>query len=373
MPSAPTRSSPLDSPVGSAPQKNPPAIVEMCKSLGATGLKVLYGYLVFSGICLLVVVLLIVIHFPYQVDELGSPRVRKDAGEFYTDIYSAGRAGTDAPAAKAGREAVPVAVPAPVSVAVSDPSPAPASDADSKYVKLAREAIEFQQIVPKITAFARQYGLADKRVLDVGAGTGYLQDVVRNYVGLDISPSARRYFHKPFVEASATDMPFHDNEFDALWTVWVLEHVPKPEQALVEIRRVVKDGGLLYLKPAWDCTWWLAQGYQVRPYSDFDAMGKLRKASLIFEASDNYRGASLIPTRILRQTQVRWSGQPTRFHYKLLQPNYEQYWVPDSDAVNGLDYYEMLLWFTSRGDECLNCDSEPIWDAKELILRVHKN
>lgn len=292
--------------------------------------------------------LLLAIHFPYQVDELGSPKPRNDAGGFYTDIYSA----------PTGEKNVVSNV-------------APETD-DSKYVKLAREAIEYQRIVPKVAAFAKQYGLADKHVLDVGAGTGYLQDVVTDYVGLDISPSARRYFHKPFVEASATDMPFRDNEFDALWSVWVLEHVPKPEQALVEIRRVVKDGGLLFLKPAWDCPWWLAQGYEVRPYSDFGVIGKIKKASLNILASPYYRGALLIPTRGLRQIQAGQSGKPTRLHYKLLEPNYDQYWVPDSDAINGIDYYELLLWFTSRGDECLNCSAEPIWDMSDLVLKIHK-
>lgn len=152
----------------------------------------------------------------------------------------------------------------------------------------------------------------------------------------------------------------------------MLEHVPKREQALVEIRRVVKDGGLLYLKPAWDCPWWFAQGYEVKPYSDFGPLGKLRKASLNLIASPYYRGASLIPGRYVRQMQARISGKPTRFQYRVLQPNYDQYWVADSDAVNQLDYFEMLLWFTSRGDECLNCVADPVWDVNELILRIHK-
>jgi SAM-dependent methyltransferase len=320
----------------------PQSLLQIFTSLGLTGLKVVCGYVILLAV-------LTAIHFPYQVDELGSPKAGKQAGTFYAGIYSA-----PAIVGKAAAPEVPVA------------------SEDSKYVTIARGAIEKNRIVPKITTFAAQYGLANKRVLDVGAGTGYLQDIVPNYVGLDISPTARRYFHKPFVEASATDMPFHDNEFDAAWSVWVLEHVPKPEQALVEIRRVVKDGGLLFLKPAWDCQWWLAQGYQVRPYSDFGALGKVRKASLNLLASPYYQTASLMPTRFLRQMQARWSGQPTRLHYHLLEPNYDQYWVADSDAVNNLDYYEMLLWFTSRGDECLNCDADPIWDYSELILRVHK-
>lgn len=42
-------------------------------------------------------------------------------------------------------------------------------------------------------------------------------------------------------------MPFEDGRFDAIWSVWVLEHVPNPEAALREMRRVVADRGLLFL------------------------------------------------------------------------------------------------------------------------------
>ena len=326
------------------PARKPQSVFAILKDLGRTGVKVVCGYAAVLALAGALLVALTALHFPYRVDELSAPKARKEAVSFYSGIYSAG-------------------------------STVPTEEAagDSKYVKVAREAIENGHVVPKITAFAQQYGLAGKRVLDVGAGTGYLQDVVPDYVGLDISASAARYFHKPFVQASATDMPFRDNEFDAAWSVWVLEHVPKPEQALVEIRRVVKDGGLLYLKPAWNCPWWLAQGYEVRPYSDFGAVGKIKKASLNLLGWNSYRGTARVLTRYVRQLQVRWSDGPSRFHYSLLEPNYQQYWVADSDAVNDLDYYEALLWFTSRGDECLNCGPEPIWHSDDLILRIHKH
>ena len=32
-------------------------------------------------------------------------------------------------------------------------------------------------------------------------------------------------------------------------------------------------------------------------------------------------------------------------------------WMPDGDAVNSLDVFEMYLWFVTRGDECINCPS----------------
>jgi SAM-dependent methyltransferase len=348
-----------EAPARPTPKKTPPAVGDIFRSLSMTGLRVICAYILLPALSL---TLLTAIHFPYQVDELSPPKARKEAASFYTDIYSPPAVAQPAMAPAAPEaEAEPKEAPA-----------APKTDADSKYVKIAREAIGNNRIVSKVTAFARQYDLARKRVLDVGAGTGYLQDIVPDYVGLDISPSARRYFHKPFVEASATSMPFRDNEFDAAWSVWVLEHVPKPEQALVEIRRVVKDGGLLFLKPAWNCPWWLAQGYEARPYSDFGAMGKMKKASLNLLARPFYRGASQLAIRSVRQMQVDWSGRPSRFHYRLLQPNYEKYWVADSDAVNDLDYYETLLWFTSRGDECLNCGTEAIWRSDELIVKIHK-
>ena len=307
--------------------------------------RAIRAYLFLLAIVAVPLGVLAAVHFPRQVDEVHAytpPKVSKD---YYKSIYAADS-----------------------SAAVVE-----ADDSESKYVVMAREAIKRDRIVEHVSEFAAQYGLANKRVLDVGAGTGYLQDVVEDYVGLDISASARRYFHKPFVEASATEMPFPDNEFDAAWSIWVLEHVPKPEQALVEIRRVMRDGGVLYLRPAWKCAWWFGEGYEVRPYSDFGLGGKLKKASLSVLATPLYRALSYIPPRFVRSAQAAVSKQPTQLHYNLLEPNYDDYWVPDSDALNGIDYYETLLWFTSRGDECLNCESTAIIDSKELIIRIHKS
>ncbi len=285
------------------------------------------------------------IHFPYHTDPVLPPSIPKSAQSFYTDIYA------------------PPPADAPVE---------PEADPNSVYVKIAAQAIQEVGIVPHMQEVVQRYGLQNQRALDVGAGTGYLQDVVANYVGLDISGSARRYFHKPFVQASATDMPFHDGEFDVVWSIWVLEHVPNPEQALQEIRRVTRDGGIVFLFPAWEATPWAAQGYPVRPYSDFGIGGKLIKASLHVVDTPWYKYAYTLPTRLLRQAYANVSGKPTRYHYRQLTPNYNQYWMPDSDAINSLDSAETLLWFTSRGDECLNCTRSPVWGYSDLIIRVHK-
>ena len=67
-------------------------------------------------------------------------------------------------------------------------------------------------------------------------------------------------------------------------------------------------------------------------------------------------------------------GSP-QLRYRRLTPNYEKYWMSDTDAVNSLDRDETARWFLSRGDECLNCDGGlHAWEHKTdpLILRIHK-
>jgi SAM-dependent methyltransferase len=234
-----------------------------------------------------------------------------------------------------------------------------------------RERLDIRGSVQR---FVEQYGLQKASVLDVGSGKGYLQDVVANYTGLDISAAVAKHYHKYFVNGTATAMPFADNEFDAAWSIWVLEHIPNPEAALSEIRRVVKPGGLLYLLPAWDCKPWAAQGYEARPYSDFGIGGKLVKATIPARKSETFWLATTVPNRLLRAAFV--GSDPTRLHYRRLEPNFTEYWQADSDAVNDLDETEVAMWFESRGDTCLNC--LPGWwrylqRETPLVIRLNKN
>ncbi|MBK5292066.1 MAG: class I SAM-dependent methyltransferase [Acidobacteriia bacterium] len=227
----------------------------------------------------------------------------------------------------------------------------------------------------QMKALIRAYGLEKRKVLEVGSGTGTLQDLVPDYTGLDLASSVQRYYHKPFVAASATAMPFADNSFDAIWSIWVVEHIPEPERALMEMRRVLKPGGILLLAPAWFCTAWSGEGYEVRPYSDFDIGGKFIKASVPIRKSMPFLFLSILPVRVVRFAQHKLDGGPTRLRFRALQPNYEKFWVPDSDAAVSLDSYEAMLWFRSRGDECLNCGSdlgELNEVRKDLVLRIRK-
>lgn len=273
--------------------------------------------------------------FPWDVD----PRRDESANtrRYYEDAYATGKAGTAADKVSA----LP-----------------PLSEKDQYYIDFARAAAVRGDVPGLISQFVKQFDLAGKKVLEVGAGSGLLQDAVADYTGLDISPTARRFFHKPFVEASATDMPFADNTFDASWSIWVLEHIPNPERALEEMRRVVKPGGFLFLMPAFDVSRFASQGYRVRPYADFGWSGKLTKVAAHATNTAWFHYLHYHQVLMLRSLGVRLTRGPSQLRFRRLAPNYEQYWEADGDAITSLSNHELYLWVKTRGDKCMNCPSE---------------
>jgi len=285
------------------------------------------------------------IHFPYDVDAPLTQQEAEAARKYYTEAY---RSPVNEDQAK--------------------------SEYETKYLQVAAAAAKTFHIEKQVTAFVKDFDLRDRPVLEIGSGRGYLQDVAQNYTGLDISPSVARFYHKKFVLGSATALPFPDDSFDGVWSIWVFEHVPNPEQAFREARRVTKDQGVMFLLPFWNCSPWAAEGYEVRPYSDFNLAGKLIKASIPLRSSWAYWLPTQLPIRAVRSVVAR--NGPTRLRYRRLTPNYEKYWMSDSDAVNAIDSHEAMLWFLSRGDECLNCDDASVFlprFSKPLIIRVHKS
>jgi SAM-dependent methyltransferase len=87
-----------------------------------------------------------------------------------------------------------------------------------------------------------------REVLEVGAGTARIR--FRNlfqvpaalWMTLDIEP-----VFSPDVAASVFAMPFAAESFDTVLCMQMLEHVPTPQLALVEIHRVLRPGGRLVI------------------------------------------------------------------------------------------------------------------------------
>ncbi len=58
-----------------------------------------------------------------------------------------------------------------------------------------------------------------------------------------------------FVQGDAMNLLFRDNFFDACLCINAFEHVANPQEALTEIRRVLRPGGWAYISfdPVWTC------------------------------------------------------------------------------------------------------------------------
>jgi ubiquinone/menaquinone biosynthesis C-methylase UbiE len=48
-------------------------------------------------------------------------------------------------------------------------------------------------------------------------------------------------------------LPFSDQFFDGVWSIWVFEHVPNPEQAFREMRRMTRDQGVICFVAGVEC------------------------------------------------------------------------------------------------------------------------
>ena len=100
-----------------------------------------------------------------------------------------------------------------------------------------------------------EVNLSDKALLDVGCGSGlFFREVAKAAmiaVGVDISrkllfkaKEQARTFQNAFVlQADADYMPFKKGCFDHVLSFTVLQNMPKPNETLKELKRVVKPIG----------------------------------------------------------------------------------------------------------------------------------
>ena len=122
---------------------------------------------------------------------------------------------------------------------------------DNKEMVIARRAFldkgYYQHLVDKLNHLFAQYTPEDANLFDAGCGEGFytnqLQTQQQRVYGIDISKeavkrAAKRYRDCHFSVATLSHLPFADNFFDGLLSVYA----PILEQ---EFTRVLKDGGVL--------------------------------------------------------------------------------------------------------------------------------
>jgi ubiquinone/menaquinone biosynthesis C-methylase UbiE len=113
----------------------------------------------------------------------------------------------------------------------------------------------YHALVDEIEVAAVRELAQGKRVLEAGCGTGLvmsrLAEVASSVHGFDLSPGmVRRARARGLSVAlgSVTQVPFRDASFDLVCSFKVLAHVPSITDALRELARVTKPGGMLALE-----------------------------------------------------------------------------------------------------------------------------
>jgi ubiquinone/menaquinone biosynthesis C-methylase UbiE len=111
-------------------------------------------------------------------------------------------------------------------------------------------------------------GFAPSELLDLGCGNGNSIDFFREvvpaarWIGVDISISPevlrRQRSDGEFVTFDGVNLPFADGTFGLVYSYQVFEHVRHPEALLAEVRRVLREDGLM-----------IGQTSQLEPYHSF--------------------------------------------------------------------------------------------------------
>jgi ubiquinone/menaquinone biosynthesis C-methylase UbiE len=139
--------------------------------------------------------------------------------------------------------------------------------------RLYEQARFLERLVYEHIDFSKQ-----TQIVEVGCGVGAQTEILLerfphlNIQGIDASQTqinrAKKHLTKYIAEkrvsltvGDAGKLPFADNAFDGAFVCWFLEHVPKPIDVLVEIRRVLKPESVLYCNEAMHAAFFL------HPYS----------------------------------------------------------------------------------------------------------
>lgn len=134
-------------------------------------------------------------------------------------------------------------------------------------------------------AWIRQW--ASGRVLDIGCADRWACKVLPQgceYVGLDYPlTGGALYLARPDVFGDAARLPFRDASVDTVVLLEVLEHLRRPDEALSEIARVLRPGGILlltlpFLYPVHDAP------HDYQRYTPFGLVREIESSGLLPEA-----------------------------------------------------------------------------------------
>ena len=149
-------------------------------------------------------------------------------------------------------------------------------------------------LLPNVAEKYRMRLAKDAMVLDIGCGQGYnAQELVRHGarltavdltqkgVELAVQRFRLRELEGNFMLADAQQLPFKDGTFSYIHSSGVVHHIPKIEEAVQEVHRVLRPGGkasiMVYHKASW--RYWYRVQFRLRLFMTmmFLAPGWMRR------------------------------------------------------------------------------------------------
>lgn len=131
------------------------------------------------------------------------------------------------------------------------------------YNLIAEEYARTRTFIPEDIKSLIDYAQEGEKILDSGCANGRLYPALKAkgvvYFGIDVSENLIKIAKKNFPDgnfqvADALNLPFPDNFFDKIYSISVIHNIPSKNfqlQYLLESKRVLKTGGLLFLR-IWD-------------------------------------------------------------------------------------------------------------------------
>jgi len=200
--------------------------------------------------------------------------------------------------------------------------------------------------------------ISTAELLEIGCGMAFLSNIHSGWHGAEFSKTAvdrvknRDGYNTRIFEEDAQSLSFKDASFDGVFTWAALEHVPDPNQACIEIDRVLKQEGYGLIAPAWNCRSWTVKKLEQRSNRELNWIEKIEKIFIPLREIIIVRAMLALPKRFLNELKLVVIRKPLRLQFKILDPRWdmiEKYGhVSDDDAVADIDPHAGICFFKSR-------------------------